>query len=223
MIEPVTKELGAWPQFTGVEMNDLVAYVNGGPSPAIQEDGALRGSADHGWEVFEEKCIQCHFRARQRRQDRSRTGPRARTPAHLRAVRRRALESRSRHAQSMQQIYTSRPDAEAGDLHGRPPLPGQPALFRTHGLALPRRTCIYPRQLREYHGPAPEKDAATHTNLRKAAPIAFTMVSFATAPGMEPAAASEHPRGKARYSMASAGGRNVGELISFLNDPGRKK
>jgi mono/diheme cytochrome c family protein len=60
MIEPVTKELGAWPQFTGAEMNDLVAYVNGGPSPTIQEDGDLRGSADHGWEVFQAKCIQCH-------------------------------------------------------------------------------------------------------------------------------------------------------------------
>ena len=60
MIEPVTKELGAWPQFTGAEMNDLVAYVNGAPSAAIQEDGSLRGSADHGWEVFQAKCIQCH-------------------------------------------------------------------------------------------------------------------------------------------------------------------
>src|ERR1039458_5492604 len=60
MIEPVTKELGAWPQFTGAEMSDLVAYVNGGPSPTIQEDGDLRGSADHGWEVFQAKCIQCH-------------------------------------------------------------------------------------------------------------------------------------------------------------------
>ena len=59
MIEPVTKELGAWPRFTGAEMNDLVAYVNGAPSAAIQEDGALRGSADHGWEVFQAKCIQC--------------------------------------------------------------------------------------------------------------------------------------------------------------------
>ena len=48
MIEPVTKELGAWPQFNGVEMNDLVAYVKGAPSAAIQEDAALRGSADHG-------------------------------------------------------------------------------------------------------------------------------------------------------------------------------
>ena len=60
MIEPITKELGTWPQFTGAEMNDLVAYVNGAPSAAIQEDGALRGSADHGWKVFQAKCIQCH-------------------------------------------------------------------------------------------------------------------------------------------------------------------
>ena len=53
MVEPVTRELGTWPQFTGVEMNDLVAYVNGGPSATIQEDGDVRGSADHGWEVFQ--------------------------------------------------------------------------------------------------------------------------------------------------------------------------
>ena len=111
MIEPVTKELGAWPEFNGVEMNDLVAYVNGAPSAAIQEDAALRGSADHGWEVFQAKCIQCHSVRGKGRQDRSRTGSRARTAAHLRAVRRGAVESRSCHAPACPRSSPGRADA----------------------------------------------------------------------------------------------------------------
>ena len=56
MIDPITKALGQWPQFTGSEMNDLIAYVSQGvprkPQPA--------GSAEKGWKVFESGCIQCH-------------------------------------------------------------------------------------------------------------------------------------------------------------------
>jgi hypothetical protein len=42
----VPPELGAWPQFSGAEMNDVAAHVSGAPSAAIQEDGGLRGSAE---------------------------------------------------------------------------------------------------------------------------------------------------------------------------------
>ena len=98
MIEPVTKELGAWPQFNGVEMNDLVAYVNGAPSAAIQEDGCAARQCGSRLGSLPGEVHPMPFGPRKRRQDRSRTGSRARTAAHLRAVRRGAVESRSRDA-----------------------------------------------------------------------------------------------------------------------------
>jgi len=60
MLDPVTKALGEWPQFTGGEMNNLVAYAGAGASqtPARQEH--MRGKAERGWQVFQRKCIECH-------------------------------------------------------------------------------------------------------------------------------------------------------------------
>ncbi len=58
MIAPVTAALGTWPQFQGTEMNDLVAYVSQGAAVAHRAEPA--GNADHGWKVFQARCIQCH-------------------------------------------------------------------------------------------------------------------------------------------------------------------
>src|ERR1035437_1934245 len=60
MIDPITKELGAWPQFHNGEMNDLLAYVSAAESVPSGPGGVLRGSAEKGWQVFQGKCIQCH-------------------------------------------------------------------------------------------------------------------------------------------------------------------
>lgn len=63
MIDPITRELGQWPQFKGNEMNDLVAYASGGGPqrrPVSTDENGLRGSAERGWQVFQAKCIQCH-------------------------------------------------------------------------------------------------------------------------------------------------------------------
>ena len=60
MIEPVTRAVGEWPQFRGSEMNDLIAYVRGGPVPANVRRREMRGSAERGWRVFEAKCMACH-------------------------------------------------------------------------------------------------------------------------------------------------------------------
>ena len=65
MIDPITREVGKWPQFQGDEMNDLIAYVTAG-NPPLRADApgdyrhALPGSPDRGWQVFQAKCIQCH-------------------------------------------------------------------------------------------------------------------------------------------------------------------
>src|SRR6266545_320645 len=41
MIEPITTAIGKWPQFQGAEMNDLIAYVSGGKSAALDRDRIL--------------------------------------------------------------------------------------------------------------------------------------------------------------------------------------
>jgi cytochrome c2 len=60
MIAPITSTIGPWPQFTGNEMNDLIAYVSlSAPQPATNASGKP-GNAERGWGVFQSRCIQCH-------------------------------------------------------------------------------------------------------------------------------------------------------------------
>ena len=60
MIGPVTSALGQWPQFTGNEMNDLIAYVrSSAPQPAVKAP-EIPGNAERGWAVFQNRCIRCH-------------------------------------------------------------------------------------------------------------------------------------------------------------------
>ena len=60
MIDPITREIGAWPQFTGNEMNDLIAYAGAGAPAAPAKSSVLRGSAEQGWRVFQQNCMHCH-------------------------------------------------------------------------------------------------------------------------------------------------------------------
>jgi mono/diheme cytochrome c family protein len=59
MVDTVRQAAGEWPHFSGSEMNDLLAYVNGstGPSKAAYLSSQ---SAERGWAVFQAKCMQCH-------------------------------------------------------------------------------------------------------------------------------------------------------------------
>ena len=60
MVGPITNTLGQWPQFTGSEMNDLIAFVRRSASPSAPKTLEAAGNADRGWVVFQSKCIQCH-------------------------------------------------------------------------------------------------------------------------------------------------------------------
>ncbi len=65
MIDPIIREVGKWPEFKGDEMNDLIAFVSAGESPAPPNGPGGRrnvvpGSPERGWRVFQAKCIQCH-------------------------------------------------------------------------------------------------------------------------------------------------------------------
>ena len=60
MVNPITSTLGRWPQLSGNEMNDLIAYVSqGAPHPAatLRE---IRGNAAKGWGIFQARCMPCH-------------------------------------------------------------------------------------------------------------------------------------------------------------------
>ena len=60
MVDPVTKALGQWPQFTGSEMNNLIAYASAGSTATTPHGRQVRSSPERGWQVFQRKCIECH-------------------------------------------------------------------------------------------------------------------------------------------------------------------
>jgi len=60
MVGPITSTIGEWPQFSGNQMNDLIAYVStGAPRTANKPQQAI-GNAERGWVVFQGRCMQCH-------------------------------------------------------------------------------------------------------------------------------------------------------------------
>ena len=60
MVAPITSALGQWPQLSGNEMNDLMAYVSqGAPRPTAMPRGMF-GNAERGWGVFQGRCMPCH-------------------------------------------------------------------------------------------------------------------------------------------------------------------
>ena len=60
MIGPVTSALGQWPQFSGNEMNDLIAFVRSSAAQPAVKAQEIPGNAERGWAVFQNRCIQCH-------------------------------------------------------------------------------------------------------------------------------------------------------------------
>ncbi len=60
MVAPISGTLGQWPQFSGTEMNDLIAYVSeSAPQPA-KNAPEISGDAALGWGVFQHRCMPCH-------------------------------------------------------------------------------------------------------------------------------------------------------------------
>jgi cytochrome c2 len=60
MIDPITRTVGQWPQFTGSEMKDLIAYAGEGAPLAAHRGVEIAGNAERGWRVFVAKCMGCH-------------------------------------------------------------------------------------------------------------------------------------------------------------------
>jgi len=60
MVEPITARLGQWPQLTGKEMGDLIAFVSHGAQRKAANTEEAAGNAERGWSVFQSRCMQCH-------------------------------------------------------------------------------------------------------------------------------------------------------------------
>jgi len=214
MVEPVTKELGAWPQFTGAEMNDLVAYVNAGPSYEIQEDGALRGNADHGWEVFQAKCIQCHSVRGKGGKIGPELGPAhelPRTPAQFAAVLWNHAPAMVRHAREARLGVPTLQGDEITDVlrflsslrYFEPsgsPFIGE-RIFAERGCAL----CHGPAGLGTKEGPKVRAEGE-----------AFTTVSLATAFWSHGAAMGARAE-QLGIAWPTLKATDIGDLIAFLN------
>jgi mono/diheme cytochrome c family protein len=60
MVVPIKSTLGDWPEFSGTQMNDLIAYVNAGVKPVTAKSPSTPGNAERGWIVFQGRCMRCH-------------------------------------------------------------------------------------------------------------------------------------------------------------------
>jgi mono/diheme cytochrome c family protein len=220
MIEPVTKELGAWPEFNGVEMNDLVAYVNGAPSAAIQEDAALRGSADHGWEVFQAKCIQCHSVRGKGGKIGPELGPAhelPRTSAQFAAVLWNHAPAMLQH---VREARLAPPTLQGEEITDVLRFLASLRYFEPTGSPFLGERVFAERGCANCHGPAAE--GTRNAPKLRAGADAFTMVSFATALWSHGPAMNRRAE-KLGIPWPSLEPGDVGELISFLNNPGRNK
>ena len=60
MVVPIKNTLGEWPEFSGTQMNDLIAYVSAGAKPVSGKSPSAPGNAERGWTVFQGRCLRCH-------------------------------------------------------------------------------------------------------------------------------------------------------------------
>jgi mono/diheme cytochrome c family protein len=220
MVEPVTKELGAWPQFTGTEMNDLVAYVNGGAEAKIEQDGDLRGSADHGWKVFQAQCIQCHSVRGKGGKIGPELGPGhdlPRTSAQFAAVLWNHAPAMLQHTQ---EARVAAPKLQGEEITDVLRFLASLRYFEPTGSPYLGQSIFAERGCARCHGPSAE--GTRNAPKLRAGSDAFTMVSFATALWSHGPAMNTRAE-KLGIPWPALEPGDVGELIAFLNDPGRKK
>jgi cytochrome c2 len=220
MVDPVTRALGHWPQFTGAEMNDLIAYVGAGTSKAQGKEQSIRGSAEHGWQVFQAKCIQCHSVRGQGGSVGPELGPQTELPlstAQFAGV-------LWNHAPAMLRVVRDSgmpaPLLEGDQIVDLRMFLASLRYFEPTGSALVGERVFTERGCAGCHGSAAEGTQmapALHSG-----PDAFTTVSFTTALWKHgPKMVDRAEESGAPWPILQA--TDIGDLVSFLNEPPRRK
>ena len=217
MMEPVSRELGGWPQFQGAEMNDLLAYVSSGP-PAPGK--VLRGTGEKGWAIFQKKCIQCHAV----RGTGGHIGPELgpdhelpRTSAQFAAVLWNHAPAMIKQAKA---AGVEKPTLQGEEITDVARFLVSLRYVEPSGSAFVGERIFADRGCARCHGPKAEGTAEAPP--LKTPGDAFTTVSLATAlwrhgPAMQLRAEA---LGIPWPTLAPT---DIGNLISFLNEPGRTK
>lgn len=223
MVGPISSKLGGWPEFQGEEMNHLIAYVSSGRGgTGFDGDSAsvLRGSAEQGWRVFQEKCIQCHSVSGEG----GKIGPELSPDLDLPHSTARFAAVLWNHAPAMlargRQASVAVPALEGEEIKDVQTFLISLQYFEPSGSALLGERVFAERGCARCHG---SKAEGTHEGPRlKSGNDAFTTVSLASAlwnhgPGMW---ARAQQLGVAWPTLEGA---DIGNLTSFLNDSGNKK
>ena len=219
MMKPISSATGTWPQFTGNEMNDLIAYVNSGHPAEASADHDAPGSAEQGWRVFQAKCIQCHAVRGQGGSVGPELGPERDVPlttTHFASV-------MWNHAPAMIRQGRDKgialPDLQKNEMTNLLAFLASLRYFEPTGSPFVGERVFAERGCAGCHGSAAE--GTQNGPKLRASGEAFTAVSFATAlwkhgPRMIDRAESMG------VTWPSLKPSDVGDLVSFLNAPPRQ-
>jgi cytochrome c2 len=219
MVDPVTRALGHWPQFTGSEMNDLIAYVGAGASNARERVHPVRGSAERGWQVFQTKCIQCHSVRGQGGAVGPELGPQTELPLSTSQF----AGVLWNHAPTMLKVVRGLgiPALLEGDqIVDLQMFLASLRYFEPTGSAFVGERVFTERGCAGCHGSAAE--GTQQAPPLRSGPEAFTTVSFTTALWKHgPKMVDRAEESGTRWPMLQA--TDIGDLVSFLNERTRHK
>lgn len=213
MVGPISSALGAWPQFMGTEMSDLVAYIGEGNVRSRQPS---RGDPQKGWEVFESNCMQCHSV----HGNGGKLGPELGPERDLPLTTSQFASVLWNHAPAMLQLSREKnitlPKLNGSEMSDLAAFLGSLRFFEPVGSALVGERVFNQRGCARCHGPAaagtelgPRIDTATE---------AFTPVSLTTALWKHgPKMVDRTERLNIPWPMLEP--TDIGDLVSFLNAP----
>ena len=219
MVDPVTKALGRWPQFTGDEMSDLIAYGEAGAPRTTARGDYLRGRAERGWQVFQRKCIECHAVRGQGGNIGPALGPEHEPPlgeAQFASVLWNHAPAMFRKVREKGASLPLLEGDEVADLHT---FLASLRYFEPTGSALVGERVFTERGCAHCHGPAAQ-GTKLGPQLRSGLE-AFTTVSFATALWRHgPHMIDRTEELGVKWPVLEAS--DVGDLVSFLNTSAQK-
>ena len=220
MLDPVTHALGKWPQFSGDEMNHLIAYVSVGAPSAHARGNELRGNAERGWRVFQQKCIECHAVGGQG----GSIGPELGPGNDLPLSRVQFASVLWNHAPAMLRQVRGQgiapPLLQGDEIVDLQTFLASLRYFEPTGSAFVGERVFTERGCAQCHGARAE--GARFGPRLKSGPEAFTTVSFAAALWKHgPRMVDRAEEMGIKWPLLQA--TDIGDLVSFLNDPARQK